>query len=372
VKRLTAIAALALVLAGCDFANDPGEVVLEGNILEMAARSSTPFKTGKPLSIDMMKDSDVIVAVNGYPLTKKAFEDVSIMFVKGLQNKGVDNQLVVSRKLEEFQQSYINKFVGQRVLIDNAFELKLLSTNQICTHVQKKIRDLAKAQKRTVKQVLKGYAPYERYFFYDVALAYVMGRLIDEKIPTLAKVDSNFVQTVQNAVSSMNAAAQTTNDLMKARLADWRQQILDKKIDFKSVARLYSMDSNGKGGNDGMWGEFEESEMDDPGVAAAVFALGKGEISDVLEEENGYHLVKVLDITPAETNEFGRIVQRERRILSHIYLEKQPLLIRQTDTAMMSDLKWQMQSKAINRYIALQITNGTTRVEYPHGKKLFR
>ena len=362
-------------VTGCD--NGPAEVddfELQGNILELASRSEVPYATGKPMSIDQMADTDVIVAVNGYPLTKLIFDDISVAYAKGLSDNGIDNQMVLGRKLEEYQKTYINKFIGQRILVDAAFAQGVVTTNQVMDHVRDKLREIAKAKKKSTAQIVKGYAPFERYFVYDLAISYVMSRMIEEKIPTLAKVDDNFVKAVQDEVSRMNDAAQTTNDLIKARLESWRGQIIENKIDFASVVREFSMDTEWKRNDpkDCAWGEFEESDMDDPVVASAVFALRKGEISDVLEDENGYHLVKVLDIRPPETNEEGRIVQKERRLLSHVYIQKEPLLIRQSDALMMTDVKWQMQAQAINRYIAAQITNGTTRVEYPHGKGLFK
>ena len=368
-------AAFALIsLTGCDFGKDPGYAKLDWNVIEPQQRAVSQFEIGKELSIDQMQPSDVIVAVNGYPLTKAVFDEVSIIFIRGLKDHGVDNQLVVNRKLEDFQKSYINKFVGQRILVDNAFELKLVTTNQVIDHVQEELRDLAKSRNKTVDQILRAYSPFEKYLIYDIALSFVMSRVIDEKIPTLAEVDDNFVQKVQDEVSRMNKAAAETNELIRARLKSWRGQILGKTIDFASVVKAYSMDFSEDNCKDGecVWGEFEESEMDDPRIAAAVFDLKKGELSDVLEDDDGFHVVKVLDIIPAETDSSGRIVQNERRRLSHIYIEKNPLLIRQDDVAMMSDLKGQMQYQAVNKYIAAQITNGVNRVEYPHGKKFFR
>ena len=302
------------------------------------------------------------------------FDDLSVVFVKGLEQNGIDNQLVMSRKLDDFKQSYINKFIGQRILVDKAFSLGLVSTNEVNEHVTQKITELAKAKKTDFKGVLRPYEPFEKYFIYDIALAFVLSKMIDEKIPTLAEVDDNFVKVVQDEVSKMNEAAQVTNNMIKARLADWKTQILEKKIDFTSVVRAYSMDDSWKDKDEKecSWGEFEESDIDEPAIAAAVFALRKGEISDVLEDEDGYHLVKVLDIISPEKDDEGRIVQKERRRLSHVYIEKNPLISRQTDGMMMGDLKWQMQAQAINNFIAEQITNGSARVEYPNGKNFFR
>ena len=109
--------------------------------------------------------------------------------------------------------------------------------------------------------------------------------------------------------------------------------------------------------------------MDDAKVAAAVFALRKNAISDVIEDDNGFHLVKVLDVKPAVKDESGKVVKDEVRKLSHLYIEKEPVLIRESKIELTNDLKYQMQIQAVNEYVTGLLTNGSHRIVYPHGRK---
>jgi parvulin-like peptidyl-prolyl isomerase len=112
--------------------------------------------------------------------------------------------------------------------------------------------------------------------------------------------------------------------------------------------------------------------MESKQVQAVAFSLREGEVSDPVEDEDGVHLVKVLKIIPPERNAKGRVICDEVRRLSHIYVEKEPQIIAQTNESMFKDMEQQMQLQAIDRYVEFLRTNGVNRVEYPHGARLFK
>ena len=358
-----ALAVVTLGLVGChrdDFA-------LTWDMTTLAEHSAMPLATNAPLSIAVMKPTDVILAVNGYPLTKQAYEDFMELKLRGLRESKDANELVIQKQMDEIRITYIKNFIGQRLLVDNAFELGVVTTNEVVAAVEKKLKENARKRGKTVAQLLKKFAGKERYYLYELCVAEITDRLISKKIPPKSVVDKDFVKAVQDQVAKENVKADKQNAQLKARLADYRKQILDKKLDFLKVAHSLETDDAGEG----VWGEFEEGDMDDPGIQAKVFALKEGDVSEVLEDDNGYHLVKVLKVTPPEKNEKGRVITRERRKLAHLYLEKAPLIIRQGDIQMTADLKHQMQIQAVNEYVTGLSTNAATRIEYPHGQDLF-
>ena len=354
---------------GCTDRTRVDNSAIPENILEIEQRVEVaPSDATGKLDIDTLKPDDIIVAVNGYPLTKKAFDDIVRMkAISVMREKGM-NQLVGQKIVEDFRVNYPRTFIGQRLMIDNAMDLGVITKESVRKHVKGKVEELCSKRGKQVGDILKGFPGDKKYFFYELGASFAEGELIEKKIPPKFIVNDDFVTNVQHQVELENAAMAKTNELLKARLADWRVQILEKKLDFEKVAAKYSVDSPNSDEADGFWGEFEEQGMDDPGVAAAVFALPKaGAISEVLEDDNGYHLVKVLSIIPAERNDNGRIVVNERRRLSHIYFEKFPIIIRQTNKEMFKDLQMQMQMRAVNEYVANLQTNSTYKVVYPHG-----
>ena len=103
-------------------------------------------------------------------------------------------------------------------------------------------------------------------------------------------------------------AALATNTVIAKRkqIEDLRKQILAGG-DFAALAKAYSEDPGSKE-NGGELPLFPRGQM----VAefeAAAFALGTNEISDIVTTKYGFHIIKVLDKTPAKKIDFatGRV-----------------------------------------------------------------
>ncbi|MCP9236407.1 peptidylprolyl isomerase [Lewinella sp. JB7] len=85
-------------------------------------------------------------------------------------------------------------------------------------------------------------------------------------------------------------ANDSTKQAVIARLQTLRQQILDSLITFEEAARKNSADGSARGGGDLGWtkrGKFVAE------FEAAAYNLDLGEISDVVESEFGYHLIRL-------------------------------------------------------------------------------
>ena len=361
--RLTVASLVFLILSGC-YRDD---FKLTRGMAEIATRQSELFATNAPKRIVEMEGKDVILAVNGYPLTKEIYEDFMNLRREGLNARKGMNNLVAEQLMDEYCKNYIKSFIAQRLLFDQAFALGMVTEEEMLSAVEAKLKKDARKRGRKVCQTLSRFKGKERCFLYELCVSYVVDKIVHEKIPPKREVGPEFIAAVRKQVKENNAGAAKTNAAFRARLADYRTQILEKKLDFKAVARKMS----GVPDDDGLWGEFEEGSMDDPGVQAKVFAMREGEISDVIEDENGYHLVKVLKVTPPEKDEEGRVLMREKRLLSHLYIEKIPMLIEESDVVLTADLKKQMQLQAVNEYVTELSTNSVNRIEYPNGKDLF-
>ncbi|KFZ38069.1 peptidylprolyl isomerase [Shewanella mangrovi] len=90
----------------------------------------------------------------------------------------------------------------------------------------------------------------------------------------------------------------------KAKAEDILKQ-LNAGADFAELAKKDSQDtlSGAKGGELG-W--FEAGVMD-PAFDKALFALNKGEISDVVKTPYGYHIIKLLDVQPSAASPFADV-----------------------------------------------------------------
>ncbi len=91
------------------------------------------------------------------------------------------------------------------------------------------------------------------------------------------------------------------------------KSLLDKGEDFAKVAKDVSDDGSAEKGGDLGW--FARGAMV-PEFEDAVFAMGKGETSGIIETQFGYHIIRVDDIRPGKVKKFADVRKAiEKRLL---------------------------------------------------------
>jgi peptidyl-prolyl cis-trans isomerase C len=108
----------------------------------------------------------------------------------------------------------------------------------------------------------------------------------------------------QDATPAVKATA-------RAKAADVLKQAR-ASVDFAKLARTYSDDSSKQRGGD--LGFFPKGQML-PAFEAAAFALAPNQISDVVETQFGFHIIKVLEKRPAQSVPFAEVAPRIEQFL---------------------------------------------------------
>jgi parvulin-like peptidyl-prolyl isomerase len=124
----------------------------------------------------------------------------------------------------------------------------------------------------------------------------------------------------------MTVDATTRSPLSANQIAAKRQQIDDllKQIragaDFATLAGQYSEDpgSKDKGGE---LPAFSHGQMV-PEFEAASFSLAPNEVSDVITTQFGYHIIKLLDKTPAKTYAFTNLLPQANKTVAEVCKEQ--------------------------------------------------
>ena len=374
-SRLSGIALPVLTAAALAFCvgcsrDDETAPSFKGDFCELVPRQEK-FETGEETLVDALKPADVLVAVNGYPLSKKVFDELMVLKAKQISGRKDSNAAFLNNQLADFKKNYIPLFVNQRLLLDKARELKIMSQEEIEKIVNATVRKQAKARKVSVKKFMQSFPGDFKYYLYEMEAKLLLGKLVKQHIPPVGQVTDALVEAFQKAIDEDNAGSARTNEMKRVQMLAWKKDIQEKKTTFEALAKEHNDDDDADEENPGYWGEFERGQIEDKRVQSAVFNLKVGEISDPVEDDDGYHLLKVLSVKAPERNDKGRIIQDEIRTVMHIYVKKLPLLIRDANDILKADLKRQMQIQAINRYLDDLKTNGVTRIEFPHGKKLF-
>ncbi|MBQ3748712.1 MAG: peptidylprolyl isomerase [Kiritimatiellae bacterium] len=376
-----ALAAIsAIVFCGCsrdESASTPspsGEDYVfnlpEGDLTELNERIDVPAD-GKKLRIDEMSPDDVIVCVNGYPLTKKLFDEYVVSATRGLQRNSKINPLEVHDRVEKIKRDFIRDFPHKRLLLDEAKRIKVATDDLVRSNVVATLSAGAKAAGKTLDAFMKDFPGDARLACAELAERIWINCLVAAKIPPKMKIDDEFVKAVQKQVSEDNAAARATNAVLKAAMEQWKRDIESGKTTFEDVVNEHSQVSQESKDVGGLWGDFEKADFTDRKLARRIFELYEGDISEPLEDDDAFHLVKVLEVAAAKKNAKGRIVQPEVRKIAHVYVEKVPEFIRQTDAEMFKDLSRQMQYQAMEDYAKGLETNGVNSVVYPHGIGFF-
>jgi peptidyl-prolyl cis-trans isomerase C len=219
------------------------------------------------------------------------------------------------------QQQKTLRHEALEMLIDDVLMRQFLAKNGRRVdsgEVDKRLAELdaaLKAQKRTLQDFLNDTAQTEAHLRLDVIKKIqwddFMARQITE--PNLRRYyDENKDFYDQSTVRASHiwlrvAPTAGANDCERARatLLDLRQRIINGQIDFAEAAKRYSQCESAAHGGD--IGYFPRKWAVDEKIARAAFALRVGEVSDVVQSDYGFHLIKVTDRKVGQPSEYTRV-----------------------------------------------------------------
>lgn len=127
--------------------------------------------------------------------------------------------------------------------------------------------------------------------------------------------DHVLVHAAEIKLSAPAQGGQTVRDEAKNRLSQLREKILKNELDFAEAAKKYSQGPTKDQGGD--LGEFPNmkiggvSILPEP-ILQTAFTLPPGQISDVVETEEGVHLLKVIERKAGEPSDFNKIKEEVR------------------------------------------------------------
>ncbi len=100
---------------------------------------------------------------------------------------------------------------------------------------------------------------------------------------------------------------------IKAQMTQLREKILAKEIDFAEAAKKYSQGQTRDLGGDLDWFPHIKGMLPDS-VMRAAFTLPPEQISEVIESEIGFHLIKVTGRRPGEPSDFSKMKEEVRQL----------------------------------------------------------
>jgi peptidyl-prolyl cis-trans isomerase C len=144
---------------------------------------------------------------------------------------------------------------------------------------------------------------------------YVQAHLTDANVKRAFEENRDFFDGTTVRVSHvMMKVSPTADDAARKdardKLLAIRAHIMAGKLDFADAAKRFSQTESAKNGGD--LGFFQrKGDIEEP-FAKAAFSLKVGEVSDVVQTEFGYHLLKVTERKDGKPAEFEKIKERVR------------------------------------------------------------
>jgi parvulin-like peptidyl-prolyl isomerase len=163
---------------------------------------------------------------------------------------------------------------------------------------------------RTLDQLKAGITEYLRWS------AYTSKHITDAVVEQYYKDNKDVFDKVSVKASHIVlrvSANMTEADKAKtrAKLEEIRDKLRkDSHADFEDLAKQYSQDPQAPRGGDLGW--FPRKWVFDESFSRAAFALQVGQVSDVVQTDFGYHLIKVTDRKAGEKSDFSKIKESVR------------------------------------------------------------
>lgn len=182
----------------------------------------------------------------------------------------------------EAMEKFVRALVVQRFVLDKALEEKHEQKPSVAAAL-KRTRDAAITESY-LREVSKPSAEYPTDEEISTAYSENKGALVVPKAWHLAQI---FVAKADDTKQS------------EQRLADIQKQLKEKGADFSSIARVSSDDrSSSPSGGDLGW---LQENLIQPPIRKALGGLKLNEVSNPVEMDNGWHIIKLLDSREATT-----------------------------------------------------------------------
>lgn len=279
-----------------------------------------------------VKVPDVIATVNGVKIKGDDFSKSLESYKRRLTMMG---QQLTEENEKEINKGIIDDMVSRELLTQNTNKMKIkisddelnkeIETLKLKFHTEEQFNQAIKSQNMTLEDVKK-----------DIRKVMAIKKLIKSEIEDKVSIDEKEVTEYYNnnpsrfledeSVKASHILVKVDKNASKEEKDAARKKIdgLLKKTkkgeDFAKLAKENS-DDPGSGQNGGDLGFFSKGMMVPP-FEKAVFSLKKDEVSDVVETEFGYHIIKLTDKKSARNIPLTEVHDKLKGFLKSIEVNK--------------------------------------------------
>jgi peptidyl-prolyl cis-trans isomerase C len=285
-----------------------------------AAGVTTP---AVPVTPEKPKDPNEIVAsVNDIKYLRKDMDEVVDTIIKA-RNVPVD-QIAMAK--EHFEKQITLNFIMKTLLMNEATKQGIKITDEDKKAQLEKVASQLKAQNKTIEDYFKespmGEERARKEFDEGMIIDKLLTATVIDKIVVDDAAATNQIAEITAANKELeenNKNLDKANAEKKAKIKDIQKQLADG-ADFEKLAKDNSECPSGQKG--GSLGEFTRGQM----VKAfedVAFTQEIGKVSDIVETQFGYHLIKTTAKSPAVEAKGEEPAKPERVTASHILIKSE-------------------------------------------------
>lgn len=312
-----------------------------------------------------LQPDDIIVQVNDNILRKREMERFWAMNLRAIKNVKSSEVNATQMKMQRDMMEYAPKFVEQMLLVDDAKRHKVLTETQVVERVEAMIDAAAKSKKMSREAFVNQFGDSAWFVRRTAEIRTWINAHVSTNIPPIVDVTPEVASNYLALINSETGVVRATNEWKKATLAKIRKDVMAGKVCFTNEAARLSEDE---------WnlGDLERTEVDfGSEIRQQIFSVPGGIILEPMEDEECYRLIQVAKVIPGTKDEKGRLLDREKRRIYQIVLNKEDYPLQMTYPQAYRDIYHQFQMQAVQARIELLKTNGQNKVVWPHGTNLW-
>lgn len=314
-------------------------------------------------TIAEMAPADVIVSVDGVPLTKRAHEEILDRMeatFRAANAKGSIAELKSFRSMKE--RTLVDEFVVKEVLLQEARRRGLKASAEDVAAVGEALGRRAKLEGKTPEKYLQSMEPASadriRRELAEQALIRALRRA---QFGDRLQITDADLQETRARIARYNQMCEATNALVKAR-AESVCARLKSGEDFAAVSREVSEDRK-TAEKGGLWGDFSRAEIEDKALREAAFSLPVGAVSEPFDTEEGLVIIKVLG---RSGNDSLAAASSATVKLGRIFLQLGEFRQAPDDSQLRKELEVRRLEELQRDFIPALIAK--SRVEFPNGR----
>jgi peptidyl-prolyl cis-trans isomerase C len=281
---------------------------------------------------DKVASGEQIAVVNGVNISNTEFKRELDFYMTRASQQG---QQIPEFMLPKVKDDILNNLIDRELLYQESQKMKITADSNAVAgqlaSIKKRFQSPAEFE-AAIKQLNLSETDIQSQISRDIAIRQLIDKQVAQKIvvsdeETKAYYDANTSQFKQpEQIKARHILIKIDADASETQKTDARKEIteIQQKLqnggDFAGLAKEYSQGpSSVKGGDLGF---FRRGQMVKPFEDAA-FALKPNEISDIVETQFGYHLIKVEEKKPETTLAFTDIKDRLNQHLKEQKIDKE-------------------------------------------------